>query len=544
MLPTEITATDAHTLTQNNEPDWLTKARLFAGTHEDLEGDVDHWQDGAGFAGPKPSAEDPARDAYMKQLEKVFIVEDLISEVVGRRRKACLGQPPQVDVKPAEGEGEAQGEDTGEGAEGEKTPAAATAQLLRDWWENQDLTDTLGDAHDRASTEAETLLRLVIDPSRISANGTLQGLSSIEEALRALRVEIIGRDQGLVHEDLRTKIETGVISFSKAEEDGTGEVDYTEKTWRVPPEMEGPTGETMLRIEYEGDSDQEPDEASFDLGGNLLHYELDLELMLSESLRSNQKDLNTKRTMINITGQKAGFPELHLVNITPPEDEDGNEQEPERGPGKIQYHVSVPKEAQGPAGRTETRSGGAEVYETEPVDNASLREDAMVARRSIYRSAQQLHVFLADGDASGRSRQQARHDFVQDAEDVAERLNRAGGWIIETAYALATELFGTSPVGLLPPEEVEPDFACNVDPGPVLPEEQKETRAGYKAGMMSRRTAMLEYGIDDPDAEMERIREEREEEREQGRQFARDVMEGRRQSIEEGAETDGTEADE
>jgi hypothetical protein len=258
------------------------------------------------------------------------------------------------------------------------------------------------------------------------------------------------------------------------------------------------------------------------------------DLFVNESMRSNQGDLNTKRTLINITGQKAGFPELHLVNIEPPQDEDGDPVDPERGPGKIQYHVSVPEEAESPTGTREKRQGGADVYETDPVDNESLREDAAVARESVYRSAHQLHVHMSkDATASGKSRVQARADYVQDLDDVAEVLNRAGEWMVETAWHLAHQLAGSDA------EDISVNFSCEIDPGPITPKMKKEIREAYRDEIISRRTAQLLYGVEDPEAEIERIREEQVEEAtlDQARtdQFTERVMQ-RRRELEEASE--------
>jgi len=545
MTPDEITVRKAHQLANGNQPTWLEEARLYVGTHEDLDGDVDHWQGGAGFNGPKPSRNDSARDSYMDALEEVFVVEDLISEVIERRKNAILGQPPEIAVMKEEGsEDDDEGEgDEGEDAESEATPAERAESLLSDWWEAEELTDQWEEVLTRVSSEEEVLLRLVVGQRIIGEDGTVTA-ETVEEALSAIRVEIIPRDQGLVHEDIRTKVETGVIAFRKSEESDTGEVDYVEKTYV------NDDGETVLQIEYEEGTElpegvSAVQEESYDLGGNLMHYEVEDNLLVSESVRSNQKTLNTTRTMINITGQKAGFPELHLVNIQPPEDGDGNEIDPERGPSKIQYHVSVPKKAQGPQGQTQERQGTAEVVETDPVDNKSLREDADLARRSIYRSAQQLHVFLSDGTASGVSRVQARHDHVADVEDVAETLDRAGKWALETAYALAAALAGGVGSDLLAPGEASVELHLNVDPGPVTPEMKKEIRSASKEGFLSRKTALLLYGVDHPEEEIQRLREE--EDRRRGRDA--DVLgqmvseagsrEDTRQSIEEEAGTEG-----
>lgn len=542
MTPDELGAHNAHLIL--TEPDWLDAVRRYLGTHEDLEGDVDHWQGGDGFRGPKPSEGTAGRDAYMTQLKHVFITEDLLNEVVRRRKGGVAGEPPTIDVAPLSGEeapdggedaggGEGAGEEEGEGPTG----AEQIASLLMEWWTDRELTsDVLGEVVKKVSAEERCVIRIIIDPGRLTDEDELEGgfpggsadaiAPDVDQALSAIRLEVLTRDQAAVHEDARTKQRTGLIDF-EGTRGGLYDEDreYVEKTWV------NEQGETVLRIEDERET--EPEEASWDLGGRLLHKEVSHELLLNQSLRSNQAALNTVRTMINITGQKSGFPELHLVNIDPPEASDGTAQTPERGPGKIQYHVSVPKKAQGPSGETEERAGTADVIETDPVDNESLRQDADVARRSVYRSAQQLHVFMSDdATASGKSRIQARADYVGDLEDVANVLDGAGEWICETVWHLAHRLVGAEP------EDISVSFSPTIDPGPVSPAEKKQILNAFEKGVFSRRTTQLMLGIDDPEAEIERIREEREEElarrQDERQQFTEAVLQ-RRNEIEEGA---------
>jgi hypothetical protein len=151
----------------------------------------------------------------------------------------------------------------------------------------------------------------------------------------------------------------------------------------------------------------------------------------------------------------------------------------------------------------------------------------------VYRSAQQLHVFMSDdATASGKSRIQARADFVNDLEDVSEAIDEPGEWICETAWHLAHRLVGAEP------EDISVDFSPTIDPGPVSPTEKKQILAAYDKGVFSRHTTQLMLGLDDPDAEIERIREEQQEERSarlsEQQQFTEAVLE-RRNEIEEGA---------
>jgi hypothetical protein len=57
--------------------------------------------------------------------------------------------------------------------------------------------------------------------------------------------------------------------------------------------------------------------------------------------------------------------------------------------------------------------------------------------------------------------------------------------------------------------ELRAVFECRIDSGPMSSDDQSQVRENVKAGLMSEETGMSRLGIDDVDAELERIASER-----------------------------------
>ena len=469
--PENITFEEAQGLV--SPPAWVEVARKLVGRDEDA-GDVDHWQEGDGYKGRLPDGSDPNRDSYVSALKKAFITEDLCSDVLERRTDGVLGKDPNFRYEIA---GEEPNSDE------EERQAA-----VEEWWANQGAGQVLVDFLDAISTEQRTCLRLrVLDPEASP--------SSPAEALEQIHVEQVGRDEATVHTDRDTQRQTGIfLSSGDGDEEDQVELTYLNED-----------GATVLEIQDE-DGDQVEEEWTGDLGGRLLMYEGEGRLLLSESIRSNQFSLNTKRTWIEIVDEKAGFPELHLVNLEVPTDEEGNPQKPKRRPNGLVYHVAIPNESVDENNNEVSRSGNPQVNQFGAADTKNLREDCQEARYAIYRTAKQLHIFMSgDATASGESRIQARADYVKDLRKLKGAVDKAGRWLLETVWALAEALSDTGYSG------ASAVFDAIIDPGPITAEERKAMLTEVAQGAMSLERFLSVLGIDDPQAEIDRIRDEIEE---------------------------------
>jgi hypothetical protein len=493
MSPEDITYSEAQNLV--SAPEWVEQNRRLIGRHENEEGqqggDVDHWQGGDGYKGRLPSQGAKGRDMYMAVLEEAYITDDRASDVVTHRVSGVVGKAPNWSFR----------------LEGEKpTPEERERQeAMEDWWEQKKVGQALVDFATALTTEAKTFFRIRL--TGLGEDGSVEA-DSPEEALGHIHLEQAGRDEATVYTEEETLQQVGIF-VTDLEEGDRAELTYLDEEGRTVlrvedgPQKEGERTQAVLDSTTDEDRDEETG-TPVDLGGRLLMHGERGRLVLSESVRSNQFSLNTKRTWIDIASEKAGFSELHLVDIEMPRDEEGNPVQPERGPATIQYHMSIPSETEGVEGNEE-RSPSPDVNEFGAVDTSNMRKDCQEARESIYRSAKQLHRLMSgDATASGESRIQARGDFAQDLQRLKKKMDRAGRWLIETVWALAEALAGEEHSGTVA------TFDCILDLGPVTAGERQAMREDVAEGALSLKRYLSQIGVDDPEAEIKRIREEQE----------------------------------
>ena len=479
MLPDEITFSKARELV--TVPEWVRKVRRMVG-RVDVEGadeDPDHWMEGDGYTGNTPAQRDPNQSMYMERLKSKFVTEDLASDVLERRTDGVLGRAPTWSFET----------DGDERLPDEEARRAA----VQSWLDEQG--SVMRDFAEALTYDGPACLRFRVvgrrdDDGETDAPREVDAQTP-EEALDYIHLELARRDEATVHTDRSEKTEAGVFiaQGEQADDDDEAEICYIDDE-----------GNTRLSIRH-----QEKRRADYnfgDLSGHLLIHEASGHLLMTSSLRSNQKGLNTKRTWMEIIDEKAGFPELHLVGVEAPRGEDGGKVKPDRGPGKMMYHVKTPSEYE-QDGETIKTSGGASVKQFGGSDNESLRRDCDEARHTIYRTAKQLHVFLAeDGQASGRSRILARSEFVKDLDGLKTTIDRAGSWMLETLWALAESLSGR------PSSGIGASWEAVLNPGPLTAKERKAMRADVESGAMSLETYLRKRGVSDPEAEVARIKSE------------------------------------
>ena len=124
---------------------------------------------------------------------------------------------------------------------------------------------------------------------------------------------------------------------------------------------------------------------------------------------------------------------------------------------------------------------------------------------TILDEVSQLHTVLS-GDAvvSGKSREQARAEYVISLADTRPEAESALRFLLETPLAMAEALAGTP--GALT-SLVRIDVECRLDTGPIDPAERAANEASI-GKTISQPTAMSRNGVDDIDAELIRMRED------------------------------------
>lgn len=239
------------------------------------------------------------------------------------------------------------------------------------------------------------------------------------------------------------------------------------------------------------------DEASrIDTGGRWLIQQVVKPSLFTESAKKKQAAICHALTMKLRNQELGGFKERVLLNAEIPADtdEDGNPINIERGPGIDQYVYGIPYgEVHNPSYTNPS------VFESQPVPITTFTDSIAIDRSLLYLEFRQAHLLASDvGGISFESRVQARQNFEV----------HLSGWKrpIETALANVLNIV----LKLLNYEGLEAVVDLQITTGKLTPEEKKAIIDEFKAGLMSKTTAIAILGsVSDVDAELALIEEER-----------------------------------
>lgn len=498
----------AESLVDANEPDGFeTNLQFFEG---------DHWQGGEGW----PQSIDPEANGaeYIQRLIKeMFESKNVIGEVVERFLDGLLENSPEVSITPPTDEDE-------EPAEELLDRATQIETRINRWTERRKFMEEVRDAVKYAALGGRGYLRPFVPPGRRDEQGRLTG--SWDEIFRDLYVEAVKPSNAVIYTHPRTQRKLSVFHFVPGEtteiDDPNRDIDKerVELGWIDPD-----TGETVMRILHEGESpealrenDPEGDgptleerELRLDLQEHLLLQEVEIDQLITEQVRSSQKSLNMTKTMLSHNEVNAGFNERMFLNAQPPGKFEKNahgerkfvQNDLPRGPFRTHFIQ----------GTTTTDEMGQEQLATpsvvidEPDDPEVYIKGKASKRKDILDEVDQTFVLMNEStEISGRSRLIARHEFTKSLNKAVEEVTELirGGIMSITVMAETFGKGGPSIGELRLPIEVYPDS------GPLTPEEMSALESMTEAGLMSMQTALSRAGINDIEAEKQRIREEEE----------------------------------
>lgn len=465
----------------------------------------DQWDEGRGWVGPNPKDDDTATDL----IRPHFVQRNALKEVVTRHRDAVIGKEPQWDLT---------------SADKRVTLRKEAIDALVTWWDDNQALEALQEATLRllfaqekaakgeVTRPAVSPIRLFLRASSVGPDGRIPHRKTLAEALGDIAVHAA------------SPVNAGVLKNLDGDPIAT-RYEYTDETNQKRLEVTGvarnlaslgldvtPTDDTLVLVMAGNQIEGEP--VAYPLAGRLLVHEMTREPLITPGAVSQQKLINKAWTMLSHNMDVAGFTERVFLNAQSPGrwvDENGNPSEP--GEGKF-----VPDPLFVGAGSTnhvvglpEPRADGGYTYTSpnvlwrDPVDPETFLKTSDGAYRAILEECKQLHVLLsADGAASGASRKQATADYLDSLDPTARAVQGAVRWMLGTALRLAGVLMNE-------PERhdsLRPMSQVRITVVQPTPEDVKATIEKRDARLISRETAMSEVGIEDPDAEMERIKAE------------------------------------
>lgn len=462
-----------------------------------IEGD--HWQDADGWVGPAPQTTETGYSETIAIIKKAFVSRNVIQEVVERHVGGVLGREPSWGLTLIEPLPE--GEDI---QESDKAIINEAMSFLQDWWDTKEIHDVLKSVASSALWAKKGNLRLYIPSGLTEADGTINA-TDLKSALYYIHPDHPLAEDASIYEDEDTKAKIGILLYRTNEDsDENFELVYLdEKTGEDAPE-------TIIKLMTKEDGDSE---YRFMLGGRLTMYQLNKAPLITQQVQQAQKALNLAVSMIPRNIVTAGFLERVLLNAQMPGewelDENGERTQfvPATlnvGAGTTNFFRGIDYQEQDPmTGKSRTVLATPSVHYKDPVDPRFAVSSKDSHYEDILQEVDQSHILKQQhANASGKSLEQARADFLNSLRDTKIKVDAMGRWLIETTLAMAEFLSG-SPGKYT--DKFRATFDCRIDPGPVGSDEKTQYVNAAKEQVISRRTAMRLSGIADVDAELQLI---------------------------------------
>lgn len=492
----------------------------------------DFWQDGAGSLLPPASGVE--QSVLNTLFEKRFVFRNVIQEVVGRVAGAFFGRAPNwrfrvggEDVQPKK---DAASSEEAEAVEDSRTDLEAIDKALSEFWTKQNVAGILNQAFESRLVFGRGGIRVFIptrfkqanivqdeeaDPESVGAEAASQDFvkfNSIEEAIKAMRVEFIPPEQGKllddggelfsivrysVRDDWETQKDIKVIEFSFVDNsDGT---------------MIGTIKENeSLDIRAAATGAPIPNLSSvFDLAAFTTFNQFKGKPYITHALYKNNQLLNLALTCAGFSLVDNGFGEMVLTNVAlqtrkiPNPDGDGDIDVPvslRRGGGVVNNFVGL-TEMDPTTGQERVGTPGVTFKEPTPLQ--AFKDGEELAYVSCLKEVGQLYALISgDATASGESRIQALADFLLRIMPYKTEVDEMGTWLLTVVLRWAAEL------ALLTVGDTFVVYDSRVHIATLSTEEKNTVMTMRQKGSISRETERVLLGIDDPALEADRIKDE------------------------------------
>lgn len=443
--------------------------------------DGDHWQDSAGWVGPRPQPGEEGEQETLALLKQGFTSSNKIAEVCERHADGVIGREPRWSFALIRPLGEAEEAQDAEDQSIREAEAAVTS-----WWNNKGVHACLLDLVTNLMWAKRAPIRLYITEAALEEDGTVQ-VDSIEAALKNIYIDTPPPENATVYVDPRTKKELGILQYKTPDDKDAFELSYVDD-------------DNITTIIRQIIGDVKTD-FPLNFGGRITTFEMRRATFISEQIIENQKSLNLSLTTVPRTVTTAGFLERILTNAMLP----GKfEIDPESGdrkrfiPGRYKAGASTTNFVSGieqvdAQGNITNAIPG--VHFREPVDPEYAIKACEEHYTRILQEAKQIHVRMADqAGTSGRAHVEARADYSSSLRRTTPSVEAMGRWLIETVLAVAEQLVKTPGKYTL---KVRSDFVCRLFLGTLSTEERQQNAADVDAGLYPAEYAMSESGIDD-----------------------------------------------
>lgn len=488
--------------------------------------DGDHWQDGEGFPSLPPLYVEN-RQQIIDTIEKAFTSENVIGEIVERHLDGVIAREPDWNLVDTT----AQESEQSDVETAKEKRLKETVDALVEWWNSRNMLETLREALAMALTQEKCVVRAYVPPGFVDETGIIGKQANLSDTLKMIQFEVLPADVAGVFHDSERFEPFGVfvigedtdkkVELTFLDEDGNTRLNVFEEQFLL--EWSKQTLSQIAAYMPPDDSEGLPEIEPLNLNGNLLMFEVSRQALVDKQMRSLQRQVNLTWTMSGKNIVVAGSRERYFVNTQKPK-------KPTVTTGTDGSVKRTVKDAElNVGGSSATFLGGQPIYQGEdrklvgyasanviivdPVASKNFHEQRGELKLAMLGGARQSHIQLNDMAAiSGKSKQEGRAEFEKLLKRSKGTLDALGRWLLEVAMRFAAVHTGTNvtkgKAATSQEKEFESfrvDFNTIVDAGAPDPEQIKEDREDVKEGLLSVETYHARRGIEDPDAEKERL---------------------------------------
>jgi len=471
----------------------------------------DHWQDGDAWIGPAPGTDDTNRASVMQLIQNQFVSHNIIEEVVKRHIEALLGRSssswflqdktkPQENATPVQ---ESPPEEKPIPVEKDEALDEIT-DAVKTWWQEKNISEVLYSAVANMLVCGRGAVRLYV-PYGILVGGKIQKKDTVLNQMRMIFVESTDPEKSGTVIDGSTMAGVSISKYEGYSVENNKKYQYLEICF-----VDQDTNMTGIMTMSKDDPNlQNPTFVEQDMLGKPIFFQINRKPLITSQVLENQRLMNMASTMMSRNIVIAGFLERVIMNADLPGewyiDQTGKKKYRAAplafGAGVVTHLKGI--EVEDSDGNKTLSTPNISYKDPVPVDTFIATK--LEGYKAILQQVDQIHMLMAgESFASGDSRVQARANFATSLLRSKEQVDSLIKWLVEAVIKLTSIFYGNA--------TSYDKYECNVnikpDTGPLTPEEKKITIELYKAGLLSRQTAMVILGSDNIDAEMSKITQE------------------------------------
>ena len=484
--------------------------------------DGDMWDNGRGYLGPVPIDADSYYTEILYNIKRTFVGRNVVQEVVDRQVDALLSKSPDWKIydktllkqgkKLATVTKPAATDNADDNSEIVSNPKIEEAEMLiSEVWNRAKLGEVLKEAMTNRLVKGRGILRVYLAKTFIDNQDSIKDFYEIS---KHIKVECVDESRATILDEDGEQL--SIIQLTKK----GSQVKMLEVSF-VGPDNKTYIGTIDSSVSVTDNENEEVAEAiakvtkvaklssPVSMQGYITSNEIVGRPFVSETILQNNRALNLALSLAAGVLVESGYAEMVMTNVSmetrqidDPESPGKKKNVPvglKRGPGVVNNLLGE----QSVTAEGEVKYQQPDVYFKEPSPLKSFVDGEALYYRQILAEAHQTHVLIVgDAKASGESRIQARQGFVKKSQRYKPSLDIQGSWLVTAILGLAASAIEKDghfdDLGVL--------FDSKIYAGELSSDEQNIVISRFEKSLISRETAIVLLGSEEPLLEIEKIK--------------------------------------